>query len=342
MKDPTVFRRNFALAIIIILFIVISIAFWRYMQGFFGAIILYILFRPLYAWMVKKKVRPSLAASLIIVLTLLIIILPSLFLVSLLVGEVRVVIDNVDEYIQYIERLDLFLENINLDRLVSEQIQDLAKYFQSFILATFHSILSGIISLIIMYYLLFYLLIKGNKLGNLICGVIPFSIKNSKKLIKQFKNVTHATLLSTGIIAIIQGGFLGIGFFILGVQGAFLWGFIGVILSFIPFVGITLIWVPAGLILIAQGNVFTGVAILILGAFLSTIDNFIRPILQKRFGRIHPLVSVVGVFIGLPLFGILGLILGPLLISYFFVMLKMFREEYLIDEDLSCRLTKKA
>jgi predicted PurR-regulated permease PerM len=93
-------------------------------------------------------------------------------------------------------------------------------------------------------------------------------------------------------------------------------------------VGPSIVWGPASLIMLLTQNYVAGIGILIFGLVLSNVDNFLRPFIQQQIGKMHPLISLIGIFIGIPIFGLLGLIIGPLLLSYFFLTLKMFREEY--------------
>jgi len=133
----------------------------------------------------------------------------------------------------------------------------------------------------------------------------------------------------SGIIAVIQGGLITIAFLIFGIKGAFFWGFVSAVLSFFPIIGPIIVWVPASIIEFASNNVKAGVGILIFGIIISSIDNFIRPFLQKKIGRMHPLTTLIGIFIGVPLLGLIGIIIGPLIISYAILTLKMFKEEYI-------------
>jgi len=96
----------------------------------------------------------------------------------------------------------------------------------------------------------------------------------------------------------------------------------------LPLIGPPLIWIPAVIIKFLEGDYFSAGGILFFGIIISTSDNFIRPYLQRKIGRVHPLVSLIGFFIGIPLFGLFGIIIGPLLISYVILTIKMFKEEY--------------
>ena len=120
-----------------------------------------------------------------------------------------------------------------------------------------------------------------------------------------------------------------ISFFIVGLNGALLWGIIMIILSVIPLVGAFIIWIPAGLFLLIEGQIWQGIFVLVWGAVIvSQVDNIIRPYLVNRFADIHPVDTLLGVFIGLPVFGLIGVIIGPLIIAMFKLLVNVYRKEY--------------
>ncbi|MDD3043755.1 MAG: AI-2E family transporter, partial [Methanosarcinaceae archaeon] len=130
-------------------------------------------------------------------------------------------------------------------------------------------------------------------------------------------------------IALVQGSILTFTFLLFGIDGAFLWGFIAAILSFLPVVGATFIWVPAGIIQLLQQDYVTGIGVFVAGIIIGTIDNFLRPVIQNKIGAMHPFESLLGIIIGVSLFGLIGIVIGPLILSYFMLTVKMFSEEYL-------------
>ena len=158
---------------------------------------------------------------------------------------------------------------------------------------------------------------------------VPFNEENTATFIDEFSRIVRTTITSSGAVALIQGAILTITFLIFDIQGAILWGFIATILSFVPVFGSTLVWVPATIIQLLQVDYAAGIAILIAGLFASVLDNFLRPIIQKKVGEIHPFLSLLGIVIGVSLFGLIGIVIGSLLLSYFLLTVKMFSKEYL-------------
>ncbi|MDK2826761.1 Predicted PurR-regulated permease PerM [Methanolobus vulcani] len=331
-----------ALLILVILAAVLLYALYPYINAFFGAFILYVVFKPLYTYLVtKQKINKSVAAFTIILLTIVLILIPLYFLMTIIIIQIQNVLfdtdtlmaqlSNINSYINQVHLSSLPIE-INLQAKLAETVTAAANYFSILLVNAVQSLGQRLIEFFIMYFLLYYLLVGINSTCSIkLTNAIPFSKENTEILQQEFTNVVNATLISSGIIAIVQGGLLTITFLLLGVSGAFLWGFVAMILSFLPVVGATIIWFPAVIIQIVQQDYFTAVGILIGGVFLSSVDNFLRPMIQDKVGRIHPLESLIGVIIGLNLFGLLGIIIGPLLISYVVLMAKMFNDEYLSE-----------
>ena len=133
--------------------------------------------------------------------------------------------------------------------------------------------------------------------------------------------------MGQGVIAIIQGTLLGLGFWIFGIPDPIFWGVIGIFLSMIPLFGSPLIFVPAGIIELSNENAFAGIGIIIYGYLIvTTVDNFIRMAIGQRIANTHPLITIVGVVIGIPVFGIMGILYGPLMISLFIILAQIYQE----------------
>ncbi|WP_319508104.1 AI-2E family transporter [uncultured Methanolobus sp.] len=333
-----------ALLILSVLAAVLIYALYPYINAFFGAFILYVVFKPLYVYLTtKKNINKNIAAFGIIFLTIILILIPLYLLITVVIIQIQNILFDTSTLPGYLDTINLYISNLHLEGLsldiniserITEVVSSAANFFSVMLVNAIQSLGQRIIEFVIMYFLLFYLFVgMDSRCSMKLQNAIPFSKENTDILQKEFKSIVNATLISSGIIAIIQGAILTMTFLLLGVEGAFLWGFVTVLLSFLPVVGATLIWLPAAMIQLVQQDYFTAVGILIGGAILSSIDNFLRPVIQKKVGSIHPLESLIGVIIGLNLFGLLGIIIGPLLISYVVLMAKMFNEEYLTDTE---------
>lgn len=335
-----------ALLVLSVLAAVLIYALYPYINAFLGAFILYVVFKPLYTYLTNKKsFNKNIAAFMIIFMTIILILIPLYILITIVVLQMQNILFDTDTILEYIDSLSLYVSQLPLERLpveisirdkITEVIASAANFFSILLLNAIQSLGQRLIEFVIMYFLLYYLLVGvGSTYSAKLQNAIPFNRKNTEILKNEFKSIVNATLISSGIIAFVQGTILTVTFLLLGVEGAFLWGFVAVLLSFLPVVGATLIWGPAVIVQLIQQDYFTALGILIGGVLLSSVDNFLRPLIQKKVGSIHPLESIIGVIIGLNLFGLLGIVIGPLLISYVVLMAKMFNEEYLSENNES-------
>ena len=162
---------------------------------------------------------------------------------------------------------------------------------------------------------------------------LPFSSANIEKLGKRFKDVTVSTVIGTGLTAAIQGALLGLAFWVAGLPNGLFWGVVTMAVAILPIVGSGMVWGPAGVVLIMQNRPAAGILLIIWGAtVVGSADNFVRPFVYRRFSAIHPLITLIGAIGGVSYFGLLGLLIGPLALSYFFELIRMYREEYLEPE----------
>ena len=142
--------------------------------------------------------------------------------------------------------------------------------------------------------------------------------------------IVRSNAIGIPLLAIIQGGVAMIGYLIFGAPNILLLGFLTCFATIIPMVGTALVWFPVAAYLAISGDWFHAIGLAAYGAIVvSQSDNLIRFILQKKMADTHPLITIFGVVIGLPLFGFMGVIFGPLLLSLFFLFVNMFKKEYL-------------
>jgi predicted PurR-regulated permease PerM len=337
-------KMTLALLIIIILTVAIVYATLPYLNSFFGAFILYIIFRPLYHFFVKRgRIRNQFAAALVIIVSIFVVLIPLFFLMGIIVGEIQQLLLNQASIIasiqsggqflaHYLSRLDI--PTGALQTKIQERIMDIASeavnYSSNFILGSIQSLSRQSIGLLLMYFLLYYLLTgEDSAFARKVYVAVPFNEENTATLMDEFSRIVRTTITSSGAVALVQGALLTITFLIFKIQGAILWGFIATIVSFVPVFGSTLVWVPATFIQFLLGDYTAGIGILATGLFISVIDNILRPMIQKRVGEIHPFLSLLGIVIGVSLFGLIGIVIGPLLLSYFLLTVEMFSREYL-------------
>ncbi len=311
------------------LFIAWSLSF--VFTAFLGAIIFYTLFKPFFIYLTEAKGwNKSLAAIIVLLLSLVSIILPITGLSLLVVEKVAWYRDNPSEINEIISRIsELSSDRFNREILIEDAVSNLQSWAINTITVAANSIANFFLKLTVMYFVFYFMLVEHAGFERTLLKYMPFKAHNSMIFAKELKNITYSNILGQGLIAIVQGGILGLGFLVFGLSDPLFWAVISVFLSFLPVVGTGLIFIPAGIIALSHGNVVAGIGIMLWGFILViNIDNFLRMYIGKKFSDTHPLVTIVGVVLGVPYFGLLGLVFGPLLLSYFILLVRIYEIRY--------------
>jgi predicted PurR-regulated permease PerM len=172
--------------------------------------------------------------------------------------------------------------------------------------------------LLIMLYTMFFFLIDGQKLIEKILYYLPLKDHDERRMLDKFTSVTRATLKGTAVIGILQGALAGAAFAVVGIQGPVFWGAIMAVLSFIPGIGSALVWGPAVIILAATGHFAKAIGLgVFCTAVVGSIDNLLRPVLVGRDTQMHELMILFGTLGGIIMFGVVGVIIGPIIAALF-------------------------
>ena len=181
----------------------------------------------------------------------------------------------------------------------------------------------------VLYFVLYFMLIYSRTLEDKLYEYIPLKDSNVDVIAKDIDTTVRASAIGIPVIALIQGVVGLIGYLFIGVQDPFLWFAITCITAMLPVVGAALAYIPLAVIFFAQGKNLQGLLMLIYGfGVIGLVDNLFRFILNKKLGNIHPLITVFGVIAGISMFGFIGLIFGPMLLSLFIVLLKVYSNEF--------------
>ena len=309
------------------------LALGPYFTGIVGIPVLAVLFAPVHGWLVRHGVPRSASALFVTLLGAVLLIVPGVFIAGLLINQAQEITQNVLQS-PIIERLrGLQIRGIPL----GPRLADAGGRIVATIGASAFGLLGTAtrlsLNLTISFFGLYYVLKRPGDVWVDARPYIPFSDANTKKLGKRFKDVTVSTVIGTGVTAAIQGAVLGLTFWIVGLPNGLFWGVVTMAFAILPVVGSGLVWIPAGIVLIMQGRPATGVLLIVWGILVAQlVDNLARPIIYRRFSAIHPLITLIGAIAGVNYFGLLGLLIGPLALSYFFELIRMYREEYLEQE----------
>lgn len=295
----------------------------------FGAYVFSFLFSPAYIWLKGATRNDHVAAILTITLIIMVALIPMLLVSYTVIQQAATFQDRLN-----LDEINRLMQQINLPIKFQKMVQKLAMDVSNTVAESLPSIFSTAshiaVSTFIMFFVLYNIFLKIHYVLARSMEYLPFSQRNAIWLIRQFEQISRAVLLGQVLICCLQGLLGGLGFYYLGVPNAALWGLVMTILSLVPIFGTSLVWLPAGIYYLAQGDTFAGFGILIWGGVVvSHIDNVVRPIFGSKMGNINPIVMLVGAFAGLDFFGIVGIVLGPLILAFFFTLLQAYRQEYL-------------
>jgi len=333
--DQNRIRQFFFIVLILLIGILLFFQLYSFLPALLGAITLFILMDK---WMFylteKKKWRKGWTALLLMVTSFLVILLPVAFLANLLSSKVSYAIQHSAELTTALKKVVADLEQqLNVTIASPENINKLgnsmAEKLPMIVGATFNTLST----IVFMYFILYFMLVNGRKLENVLYEYIPLKDENVKRLGKEVNRMVMSNAIGIPLIAFAQGVIGLIGYLIIGVKEPFFWFGVTCIAAMIPVIGAALAYIPLAIIFFANGQQGQGIAMLIFGfGIIGTVDNVLRFTLLKRLGDVHPLTTVFGVIVGLKLFGFIGLIFGPLLISMFMLLLRIYSSEFVVKQ----------
>lgn len=324
-------NRYIFLAFIIVIGLFLVYSLMAFFTAFLAAIMFYVLSKKPVEWLVKrKKWRRSWAAILVILSSFFIILLPITILGTMMYQEIALVAKHFSTVTEPLAQLDNFLQKEFQFSLLSEQnIAKLQRYITDFVSTALTQGVNLFSSIIMMYFFLYFMIMNGNRMEAAIFLLLPFKRSQIALFGRELRAQTFSNAVGLPLIAVIQGLFAYISLLITGMTDPGFWAVVAGFASVIPIVGTGLVWVPVGVYMLVMGQNWQGIFMLAWGAIvLSSMDNVVRFLLAKKMADVHPVITVLGVIIGLHYFGITGLIFGPLLISYFIILLRIYYREY--------------
>lgn len=325
------------LVVLLVVFVLVLLIFRPFVNILALALILAILFRPLYRRLLREVKYPSVASGLTVVIILLIVLVPIWFFGQVIFNEI---ISLYDRYRSGGFVLDRGQIISGLPDQLQTVVQNISSDVNSFIgrissqaFASFSSIISNVASFIISFFMLFfvvyYLLKDGDKIKVALMDISPMSSHHEDKLFNKVVTAVNGVVKGSFMVALTQGAVATIGFFIFGVPEPFLWGVFTVLAALVPTVGTSLSIIPAVIYLAVTGQTPQAIGMIIWGAAaVGLIDNFIGPKLVGGATRLHPVLVLLAVLGGLQFFGILGFLIGPILMAIFVALIDMYRSDF--------------
>lgn len=326
------YRKYSLITIILGLGLLLFLKMTPFMGGILGAFTIYIMVRDQMLYLTqKKKIRKSVTAIILLIEAILCFLVPLSLAVWLLISKLQTVNVDTATFVDTITNLaDWIRRKTEYDLLSKENISSIASILPGIGQFLMGGISSFAVNLFVLVFVLYFMLIGGTKMEQYIYELLPFSDSNKKHVMNEINMIVRANAIGIPLLAIIQGAIATLGYYLFDAPSALLFGFLTCFATVIPIVGTTLVWFPLAAYMAISGDWPHAIGLLLYcGLIVTNIDNLIRFILQKKMADTHPLITIFGVVIGLSLFGFMGVIFGPLLISIFILCVNIFKEQYL-------------
>lgn len=323
---------------LVALVIAISFLFLKMIRPFLTALLLAgiaaSLAQPLYRRMVRVfRGRRRAAAVAVLALVVLVVLLPLAGLLGLVAAEAvnvgEAAVPWVQDKLSRPDQIETWLRTLPIYEHIEPYRDDILTragqavgFLSRLLIGSLSAATSGTLNFLfmlgVMLYAMYFFLEQGGKLVDRILWYLPLEDAEERLLLDKFRSVTRATLKGTAVIGVLQGTLAGIAFAVAGLPSALFWGALMVVLSVIPGIGIGLVWIPAAIVLVSGGHTVAGIALAVFcGGIVGSIDNVLRPRLVGQDTKLPDLLILLSTLGGVGMFGMLGLIIGPILAALF-------------------------
>jgi predicted PurR-regulated permease PerM len=331
--DSNLLRQIAFILIILLLGIVIIGELWFFLSAILASVTFYVLMRDRMFYLTEKKGwRRSTAACVLMLLSFFVILVPIGLLGNILYSKISYVATHSGELINTIKVMMANLkQKTGFQILKPEDLNQLAGKAAQLLPKVLGETLNIIALIGTMYFVLYFMLVNGRRMEDALYEYIPLKDTNVELIGREVKVMVTSNTIGIPLIALLQGIVGLIGYLLIGINEPFLWFVATCITAMLPVVGAALVYVPLTIMLFAQGENGRGIFMAIWGfGIIGLVDNVFRLVINKKLGNIHPLITIFGVLVGLQLFGFIGLIFGPLLISMFILLLRIYGNEFLM------------
>ena len=336
----------------VIVLLVVLYYFFRILEPFLAALvwaaILATVFHSLYEWLSRRLRRPQLASVAACLLITVLIVLPVIILLVLLAGESVQAYHGLETRIhaQQMGQMETLRQTAtyqwllgkmqevgvpepNFRQLGVEAIRRVSQFLVGHSTAVFSGFGQFVMSFFVMLLSLYYLFLRGPAILQELSRLSPLRREHEEVIFAQFKQMTVATFGGSLLTAVLQGAVGSLVFVLFGLPSPLLWGAVMALLSLVPVVGTALVWGPVVAYYLLAGSLAKGLGLLVVCVgVVGSIDNLVKPLLLRRGCEIHTLWLFFGVLGGIGVFGFLGMIVGPLLITILFTLIEIYKVEF--------------
>lgn len=319
------------IGLIIGLVILLGSQLYSFFPGALGALTFYILLRGwFFRLTVIKGWKKWLAATLFIVGALVTFVLPFALITLMILPKINLLINNPGQITAAINAITRQAKELVPQLHISEaDIRGMVQKISATLPGFLSSTMNVLTNLILCFFLLYFMLVDGRRMERRIKDFLPLKEENMDEIWQATRNMVVSNAIGIPLLALAQAIVAAIGYYIFGIQEFMLWAVLTGIFSMIPVIGTAVICVPLCVYLFATGHVGQGIGLVIYSlAVIGSVDNILRFTLLKRLGDVHPIITVLGIIVGVPIFGFMGFIFGPLLVSYLLLLVKIYHVEF--------------
>jgi predicted PurR-regulated permease PerM len=328
------FKYSLVLIIIVFGWLIFS-GLWSFINGLLGAVTVYVIVKNQMITLTEKKKMNKIAASILILLEVIAcVFVPVYIMIWILIGRIQGINIDISELIATVQHfITLIDQKTGYDILSASNVQNLAGYLTTGVQFIISQISGLVVSTIVIVFILYFMLINNRKMESYLFDLLPFADDYKKEVVEEIDVMVRSNAIGIPLLAVVQGVVATLGYWAAGVPSPILFGFLTGFATVIPIIGTGIVWAPLVVYLGLTGNWIATIGLLAYCLLIVTnIDNIIRLIIQKKMADTHPLITVFGVILGLKLFGFWGIIFGPLLISMFFLLLDIFKKEFILKD----------
>lgn len=325
-------RQIVTLSLLVLMIFLAINELYIFLPGLLGALTLYILARNSYFQLVyHRKWRKGWTAGLYLLMFFLLPASLVYFTFSLLEKQLHPFLNNpVSMFEKAKEAINSVQQKAGVILISEETLNEFQKKLSVLLTQLLNDTVNLILNQVILLFVLYYMLIHGKEMESYLARTIPLKKTNVNLLANETGRLVKASALGIPLISLIQGITAMIGYIVFGLQDYVLWGFLTGIFAFFPVVGTMIIWVPLVLYMYMGGDTWNATGLFFYSLIVSgNIDYISRITILKKLGQVHPVITVLGVIVGLGLFGFIGLVFGPLLVNYIVVVFKIYINEFI-------------
>ena len=324
---------HYSLFVLIVgLGVTIFVELTPFLGGLLGAVTIYVLLRR-QMWFLceRRRWRRSLAASLLLGEAVLFFLIPISLIVWMVVDKIQGAALDPDSILTPVKHVaGLIREKTGYDMLQKSNVQSL----MAFIPRMGQWIVGGLfdfgVNIVVLLFVLYFMLIGGLRMETYCRELLPFNRHMARNVMREIHMIVRSNAIVIPLLAVSQGIVAYVGYLVFGVSAPLFWGVLTCFSTILPIVGTALVWLPLAVYMGLDGDWGQGIGLAMYGGLVITqVDNLVRFIMQKKMADTHPLVTIFGVFIGLSLFGFMGVIFGPLMLAMFVFCVNLFKRRYL-------------